>query len=151
MRSNSGCIRVHSCSNGRTGKRRPTPVSFSLTMDTKLEALSAEDKQLLRRLVNRGRIWRCMRWMMVGLGICMLAFGTFVWIALWQELKQEHLLVMLIAVVAPACSFLIIVGVIFTGYAFLRWNGDRTTQLLLRLTEDACDKHAGREQTGCLR
>ena len=105
-------------------------------MDTNLAALNGEEIKLLHRLVNRRRIWRFTRWLVLALGICMLAFGAFVWIALWQELKQEHLLVMLIAVVAPACSFLIVVGVIFTGYAFLRWNGDRTTQLLLRLTEE---------------
>jgi hypothetical protein len=105
-------------------------------MDTELEALSDEDKQLLHRLVNRRRIWRFTRWLVLALGICMLAFGAFVWIDLWQELKQEHLLVMLIALVAPACSFLIIVGAIFIGYGFLQWNGDRTTQLLLRLTAE---------------
>ena len=99
-------------------------------------ALSDNDVNLLRRLAHRRALWQRARWLFIALGVCMLGLGAFFWVALWQELKQEQLLLMLIAVVAPACSLLTIVGVIFIGYAFSRWRGDRRTELLLRLTED---------------
>ena len=96
--------------------------------------------KLVRRLKERERTWRWARWVFLLLGLLMIASSSVFFISVWKELRQEQLLQMLVAVVAPVCCLFLLVGVMCVGYGLFFWRGRPMTKLLFRLME-GCNAH----------
>src|SRR5437762_1689330 len=93
--------------------------------------------KLVRRIRKLQQGWKWARWAVLLMGVVMIGLSLWFFSALWQELKQEGLLLRLIVVVAPACSLFLLAGAVCVGYALSSWRGRLTTKLLLRLIEES--------------
>jgi 4-amino-4-deoxy-L-arabinose transferase-like glycosyltransferase len=98
--------------------------------------LTDAELKLVRRAQEREETWKWARWIVVLLGFLMIGLGSFFLAAVWQELKQEQVVLMLVAVMAPVCSFFILAGGLCAGYVAICWKGRPATRLLLRLARE---------------
>jgi hypothetical protein len=98
--------------------------------------LTEVESKLVRRIQQREDSWKWARWIVLVLGLLMIGLAAFFLGALWQELKQEQLVRMLVAVMAPVCSLFLLAGGLCVVYAAIRWRGHTTAKLLLRLVEE---------------
>ena len=97
--------------------------------------LTGAELKLVRRIEQSQRTWKWARWIVLLLGIVMIALAAFFLRAVWQEMKQEQLLLMFVAVVAPVCSLFLLAGVLCVAYVASCWRGRAAERLLLRLLE----------------
>jgi hypothetical protein len=98
--------------------------------------LTDAEVKLVRRIQKREETWRRARWIVLLLGLVMIGLGSVFLAAVWQELKQEQLVLMLVAVMAPVCSFFILAGGLCVAYVASCWRGRAVAKLLLRLARE---------------
>ena len=95
------------------------------------------ERKLLDRLNKRQQQWKTARWVLLLCGVWMIGLSAYFLIQLWLELRQEHLLVLLIALVAPVSAFFLFAGLLTVGWVGWLWRGRPETKLLLRLVEQS--------------
>jgi hypothetical protein len=98
--------------------------------------LTEAESKFVRRIRRREDSWKWARWIVLLLGLLMVGLASLFLGALWQELKQEQLVRMLVAVMAPVCSLFLLAGGLCVAYAAICWKGRTTAKLLLRLVEE---------------
>jgi len=95
--------------------------------------LAAHEVKLLERLKQEEKRWQWVRWAALLLGVGLMGLGLVFYRELWKELRQEELLLMLIALVAPVCCLFFLIGGVAASYAIVFWRGRPARKLLLRL------------------
>src|SRR5215467_4326985 len=95
--------------------------------------LTETESKLVCRIRKREGSWRWARWIVLLLGLLMMGLASLFLGALWQELKGEQLVRMLVAVMAPVCSLFLLAGGLCVAYVAICWKGRTAAKLLLRL------------------
>src|SRR5262245_32520714 len=95
--------------------------------------LTDAELELVRRIERREETWQWGRWVVLLLGLLMVGLASFFLGALWLELRQEHLVVMLVTVMAPVCALFLFGGGLCILYVVRFWKGRAVDRLLLRL------------------
>jgi hypothetical protein len=109
------------------------------------------ETKLIKRLRKQDRQWAWARWIVLAVGVFSLAVGSLCGYMLYllvAERGREHLdsvTVFLIVLIWTKCCMYLAFGVWFLSTAYLKWHGDVSRMLLLRLL-DAQQKERAKDE-----
>jgi len=100
--------------------------------------LTPQEEKFVERLRKRDRQWPRYRWILLIVGLFVLACYGYITISMYQRMDFEHLElygVLFFAILWPKCLLMFLLGMGFIAWAINDWHGNANRKLLLRVLE----------------